>query len=94
MIADIGQTYPLGYRAVLERAPGTSGVYAVFTSRRWVYVGESNDIRQSLFRHLNDAPAPMHRFGPLSFSVEIAPVGERVSRQRALLAELRPACQD
>jgi hypothetical protein len=88
---DGGETYPFGYRAVDQKAPDASGVYTLFTSRRWMYVGESADIRQSLFRHLNEPPAWMIRSRPLSFSFEPVAAGERVSRQQALVAELAPA---
>ena len=88
---DGGETYPLAYRAVHQKAPNASGVYTLFTSRRWIYVGESADIRQSLFRHLNVPPSWMIRSCPLSFSFEPVPAGQRISRQQALVAELAPA---
>ena len=88
---DGGETYPFAYRAVHEKAPDASGVYTLFTPRQWIYVGESADIRQSLFRHLNEPPAWMIHSPPLSFSFEPVPAGERVSRKQALIAELGPA---
>lgn len=69
-----GETYTFGFRAVQDKAPTAAGRYAVFTSRRWLYVGESNDIRQSLFQCLNNPGAywkAEHR--PLSFAFETAP---------------------
>ena len=54
--------------------------------------GEADDIKQSLFRILNAESAAMNRFGPLSFSVELASAGERKGIQQALVAELEPAC--
>ena len=80
-----GETYPFTFAAVREKAPSASGVYNIHTAQRWVYVGESDDIRQSLFLHLNEPNASMNRFGPLSFSFELAPAAERK-------AELEPAC--
>ena len=88
---DGGQTYPLAFRAVHEKAPNASGVYTLFTSRQWLYVGESADIQQSLFRHLNESPAWMIRSRPLSFSFEPVPPLERVSRKQELVAKLAPA---
>jgi len=88
---DGGETYPLAYRAVDQKAPDASGVYTLFTPQRWMYVGESADIRESLFRHLNEPPAWMIRSRPLSFSFESVPAGERVSRKQALVAKLAPA---
>jgi hypothetical protein len=69
-----GETYALGFRAVQDKAPSAAGVYAIFTSRRWLYVGESDDIRQSLFQCLNNPDgcwSAEHR--PLSFAFETAP---------------------
>jgi hypothetical protein len=69
-----GETYALGFRAVQDKAPSASGVYAIFTSRRWLYVGKSDDIRQSLFQSLNNPdPGWSAEHRPLSFSFETAP---------------------
>jgi hypothetical protein len=85
-------TYVFGYKAVQDMAPGASGVYTIYTSQRWIYVGESGDIRQSLFDHLNALGACMNRRGPLSYSFELVPAAERATRQQALIAALVPAC--
>jgi hypothetical protein len=87
-----GETYAFAYLAVQAKAPSESGVYTIYTSQQWVYVGESADIRQSLFRHLNEPDACIARRGPLSFSFEMVPATERVSRQQALVTALAPAC--
>lgn len=92
MAYEAGSTYAFTYQGVQEKAPSASGVYTIYTSQRWVYVGESDDIQQSLFRHLNEPSACIDQFGPLSFSFELAPTPERVSRQQDLVAELEPAC--
>jgi hypothetical protein len=87
------ETHPLGFQAVRTQAPAASGIYTLYTSRQWIYVGESDDIRQSLFRHLNDMSVCIARRGALSFSFEIAPATERVARQRTLVTALSPVCQ-
>lgn len=86
------ETYPFSFEAVREKAPSASGVYRLCTAQRWVYVGESDDIRESLFRHLNEPGASMNRFGPLSFSFDVSPADERKALQHALITELEPAC--
>jgi hypothetical protein len=86
------ETYPFTFEAVREKAPSASGVYRIYTAHRWVYVGESDDIRQSLFRHLNEPGAPMHRYAPLSFSFELATAATRKGRREVLIEELEPAC--
>ena len=52
-----GETYALGFRAVQDKAPSAAGIYAIYTSHRWLYVGETDDIRRSLFQRLNDPDA-------------------------------------
>jgi len=86
------ETFAFTYQGVQEKAPKASGIYTIYTAKRWVYVGESEDIQQSLFQHLNEPSACIGEFVPLSFSFETAPAAERVSRQQALVAELEPAC--
>ena len=86
------ETYAFGYQAVHEKAPNASGVYTIYSSQRWLYVGESDDIRQSLFGHLNEPAACMARRGPLSFSFEVVPAAQRATRQQALVEALAPAC--
>jgi hypothetical protein len=89
---DSGKTYTLGFRAVQDKVPSASGVYVLYTPRQWVYVGESDDVRQSLFRHLNEPDACLKRCGPLSFSFELISPPERHARHAALTKELRPIC--
>lgn len=78
--------------AVRRKAPLASSVYTIYTARRRVYVGVSDDIQQSLFRHLNTSNATIHQFSPLSFSFELAPAEERSARRQELIATLDPAC--
>ena len=92
MAYENSETYAFAYQAVQAKAPNASGVYTIYSSQQWVYVGESDDIRQSLFRHLNEPDACIARRGPLSFSFEMVPAAERVSRQQALVTALAPAC--
>lgn len=84
--------YPFTHDGIIRNAPNASGVYALFTQQRWVYIGESNDIQRRLLEHLN-APGPcISQYAPLSFSFELAPAAQRVARQNVLIQELRPAC--
>ena len=80
------------HRAVLEKAPKASGVYSIFTARRWVYVGETADLQQSLFRHLNEQTPCLQRYGPLSFSFAVALPSDRKAQLDAMIAARSPAC--
>jgi hypothetical protein len=79
-------------RAVFDKAPKDSGVYSIFTSKQWVYIGESDDIQQSLFNHLNEPGACLQRFSPLSFSFELKTPAERRATLDALIAARKSAC--
>lgn len=93
MDCEHNDSYAFGFRAVQDKVPNLSGVYTIYTSRRWLYVGQSDDLKQSLFKHLNE-PAPcMARRGPLSFSFEIVPAAQLIERQQALVTALSPTCQ-
>ena len=83
------ESYAFTYAGVHE-APSASGVYTIYSPQQWVYVGESDDIRQSLFRLLNESSAWMERFGPLSFSFEPLPRAERAACQAGLVEQLNP----
>jgi len=85
-----GESYAFTYAGVHE-APNASGVYTIYSPQRWVYVGESDDIRQSLFHLLNDSPVWIDHFGPLSFSFERLPPVERSACREGLVEELSPA---
>ena len=92
MVQENDDSFTFGFRAVRDKAPKASGVYTIYTSRRWLYVGESEDIRQSLFEHLNEPSTCLARRGPLSFSFEIVALEQRIDRKNALVAALVPAC--
>jgi excinuclease UvrABC nuclease subunit len=81
---------------ILAYAPRTSGVYGIYNSRRWIYVGEAQDIEARLLSHVrreSDQSKCIFSYGPTHFVFEQVQ-GElsRKARERALIAELRPAC--
>lgn len=73
--------------SVQANAPVASGVYALYHDG-WVYVGESQDIRNRLQEHLRDAR--IMGFRPTGFCYELQPAAVRVARQDALIEQLRP----
>ena len=94
MASESGETYALGYAGVSQKAPDAQGIYTIYSAARWIYIGESDDIRRSLFAHLNEAAPCMQRFGPLSFSFELVAGVERTARCRGLVAAMAPACNN
>jgi predicted GIY-YIG superfamily endonuclease len=73
-------------------APTGSGVYGLYTSQRWVYIGETKNIEQRLLQHLAGDNACISGWNPTGFAYESVTADERVARQDALILELNPAC--
>jgi len=81
---------------ILAYAPRSSGVYGIYNSGRWIYVGEGQDIESRLLSHVrreSDQSSCIFSYGPTRFVFEQVP-GElaRKVRERGLIAELSPAC--
>src|SRR5687768_11165786 len=91
-VLDESAIYTFTHRAVTDNAPKASGVYCIFTAKRWVHLGESDDVRQSLFDHLNDPAVCLQESEPLSFSFALLPAAERSAALAELMAARPPAC--
>jgi hypothetical protein len=80
--------------AIRREAPASSGVYGLSNARGWVYVGETDNIQVRLFEHLDGKrKLPADRC-PTGFNFEICAAHDRLARQRRLIQELRPSCND
>ncbi len=84
--------FPLTPAGILAGAPEESGVYAIHTPTRWVFIGDGDNVRQALFDHLNAPDERLDAFHPLSFSWEAAAPAGRAALRDALIGELRPVC--
>lgn len=65
------------------------GVYGLYRSGRWVYVGRGM-IRDRLMAHLNGDNPCITREAPTHWVDEIT--ADHVARERVLIVELTPAC--
>ncbi len=79
-------------RVSIGHVPTTSGVYAVLSAGRWLYVGESGSLRGSLRLQLSGVNPRLVAFNPTHFMYELVPDAERAARRRELILEFRPAC--
>jgi hypothetical protein len=82
--------FVLTYPSVLAHAPAAPGVYGVYSGSRWLYFGESDDLRRTLLDVLADRSHCLHQFPTLHFSVEPSP--NRVDRLHALLLTYKTPC--
>ena len=79
-------------QGIREGALEQSGVYAIFTPRQWVFIGDADNVRQALFDLLNIPHECIHSQQPLSFSWEGVSRSDCESRREALIANLQPRC--
>jgi hypothetical protein len=87
------EKFALGIFTVLDKSPLRSGVYALFSGEKWVYIGESENIQVHLLKHLNGPDSCVLQNDVTSFAYEFVPPESRVPRQRALIREFSPVCR-
>src|SRR5712692_10258156 len=80
--------------SVRAHAPNSSGVYGIFNSSQWIYVGENGDIQRRLLDHLSDTEAGIKRYSPTGFIFELQPEASRMDRQNTLIRELAVQCNE
>lgn len=87
--------YPFSESGIAGYAPRGSGVYGIYNSGQWIYVGEAGDIEARLFEHLrrqSDQSACIHSYRPTHFAYESVEAARRVNREQALIRECKPVC--
>lgn len=75
---------------VEDLKPNQIGVYGIFRSGKWIYVGKG-DIRQRLLNHLNGDNECITRQLPTHWVAELTN-GDPSEREKALILELQPTC--
>ena len=75
-----------------NNAPAASGVYGLCNAQRWVYVGESDNVRLELLAHLRGMNTLLMAQHPTGFTYELCGPEGRMARQNRLVVELEPAC--
>jgi hypothetical protein len=77
----------------IERdAPAASGVYGISNSKNWIFIDETENIRDSLMEYLANSSAPSAD-QPSGFSFELSPSYSRTARRDRLITELAPTQQ-
>lgn len=78
--------------AIRTYAPMASGVYGISNAREWIYIGETDDIRDALLTHLNENESPLMKSAPAGFVFEVCDRARRSIRQDRLVDEYSPTC--
>ena len=87
------KSYSLNILSIFLHAPAKSGVYLLHNSSRCLYIGESDNIRQTLLQHLRGDNSAITLFDPNGFSFELQPDASRARRKDQLSSELEPAIE-
>lgn len=67
-----------------------NGVYGLFKSGLWIYIGKG-DIRKRLLDHLNGDNPLITKFGPTHWVGEVI-TGDPSLREKQLIIECQPIC--
>ena len=73
-------------------APAASGVYGISNARKWLYIGETDDICGALLNHFGDVASPLMLSRPAGFVFEVCDRLRRTIRQDRLVHEYGPTC--
>ncbi len=91
------KSYSLNILSIFLHAPAKSGVYLLHNSSRCLYIGESDNIRQTLLQHLRGDNSAINSaitlFDPNGFSFELQSDVARARRKDQLSSELEPAIE-
>jgi hypothetical protein len=78
--------------AIQAYAPILSGVYGISNAGEWIYIGETDNIREALLRHLRELNTAILQRQPTGFVFELCDQVIRNSRQDRLILEYEPTC--
>lgn len=77
---------------IAGNVPADSGVYALFNSDAWIYVGEAANLRVKLLEHLAGDNPCINSHEPTGFQFELWPADRRSTRRGQLIIQMVPLC--
>jgi hypothetical protein len=84
--------HPLNRTSVIRNTPECSGIYGLRDGARWVYVGESSNLRGALLGYLSGRLPSVLLSEPHLFAFEVCSPRHRVGRHRELVRRYQPIC--
>lgn len=87
------KSYSLNRLSIFLHAPAKSGVYMLHNSSRCLFIGDSDNIRQTLLQHMRHDSSAITLFDPDGFSFELQPDASRARRKDQLSSEFEPAIE-
>lgn len=88
------KSYSFSQFSILLHAPAKPGVYHLHTTARCIYVGETENIRQSLLQHLRGDIPWITVWDPTGFSFGLCADFSRGQKKKELVAKLHPVIGD
>lgn len=79
--------------SILQYAPAGTGVYGISNANEWIYIGEADNIQQSLLEHLAGTGSAVMNRRPTGFVFESCDSGAREALRHQFAREYKPACQ-
>lgn len=89
---DEAHRFSLTRTSVLRNAPEESGVYGLYSPGKWVYIGQTFNIRKALLEYLSGQMPYVLQWQPKYFTFQLVPYKQRAGRQKELVARYQPAC--
>jgi hypothetical protein len=88
------KSYAFTQFSILLYAPPQPAVYGLHTSDRWIYVGETENLRETLQKCFKGENPSITAWEPSGFCFESWPGISRTLRRNQLVSELRPVITD
>ena|SRR5215208_932416 len=89
------QRHDLTTAAIRSMQPNQSGIYGIFNHLHCIYIGKTEDIRESLLQHANresEQSACIFKNDPQYWLASIVSKSQLGFWERMLLGEFRPVC--
>lgn len=77
---------------VRQYVPASSGVYGISNAAEWIYVGETDNLRDALLAHTQEAGSDIQHRRPTGFVFEACDRARRIERYDRLIREYSPVC--
>jgi excinuclease UvrABC nuclease subunit len=78
--------------SIRAHAPAACGVYGISNARQWIYIGETDNIRDRLLQHFEETGTGIKAQVPTGFTYEVCEWHVRTERHDRLVIEYDPVC--
>ena len=84
--------YSFSATSIRQNAPSSPGVYGISNAKEWILVAAADDVQFALLEHLKNRGTALLARAPTGFTFDPCDETQIAARQRALIAELHPTC--